>query len=244
VFPGRSRFQWASQSFSRLFAAVLYSGFQGGTSENNLGRDVRVFSGAPFPVTWRHEMARSKKPETTTVYQLRVDLDGSKPPIWRRILVSADITLGDLHDIIQVIMGWDDYHMHQFIVGEMYYSDPSMELDDVEDERSIRLRDIAPKEGSKFVYEYDFGDSWLHSIRVEKILPVEPGVKYPVCVTGKRACPPDDCGGIWGYQGLLEALKDPDDPENQYLVDWVGEDFDPEVFDLDGINRNLAPFRR
>jgi len=102
----------------------------------------------------------------------------------------------------------------------------------------VRLNQIADA-GAKFVYEYDFGDSWEHILLVEKVLPMEPDQQYPVCIKGKRACPPEDVGGVWGYYGFLEAIQDPDHPEHEDYLEWIGEDFDPEAFDLDAVNAAL-----
>lgn len=174
------------------------------------------------------------------IYQIKVTLQNSKPPIWRRLLVPGDTTLADLHDIIQVAMGWEDYHLHQFIIQGEYYGEPSPDdLFDVHDERKVTLRQIAPHEGFRFRYEYDFGDGWLHQILVEKILPPEPGQFYPVCIAGKQACPPEDVGGIWGYYEFLEAIQDPDHPEHEDYLEWIGGEFDPEAFDLEAVNQGL-----
>ncbi len=182
------------------------------------------------------------KPLDHRVYQLKVTLKYTKPPIWRRIQVPADVTLYKLHQILQALMGWYDCHLHQFIVGEIYYgtSDPEFGMDsEMKSERGVRLNKIATTEKSKFVYEYDFGDSWQHEILVEKILPQEEGAHYPICLTGKRACPPEDVGGVWGYEGFLEAIRDPKHPEHDSMLQWAGGSFDPEAFDLEGINVDL-----
>lgn len=174
------------------------------------------------------------------IYQIKVTLRHSKPPIWRRLLVSSGANLFDLHKIIQVAMGWTNSHLHQFIVRGEYYSIPSEEdWEPVIDERKYRLAEIAPAEQSKFIYEYDFGDSWEHEVVVEKILPVDPKAKYPYCVKGKRACPPEDVGGIWGFEEFLEAMKDPKHEEHESYVEWWGGQYDPEAIDLDGINQGL-----
>src|SRR3990170_4395665 len=131
----------------------------------------------------------------TEIYQIKVTINGSKPPIWRRLLVPSDVTLARLHDIIQMVMGWYDAHLHQFIVGDTFYGVPHPDYEDwveMQDERQFRLNEIAPGERSKFVYEYDFGDSWEHVVLVEKVLPPEPGLRYPLCIKGRRACPPED----------------------------------------------------
>jgi len=174
------------------------------------------------------------------IYQIKVTLRDSKPPIWRRILVQSDITLGELHHIIQAVMGWWDYHLHQFIVGQTYYGVPHPDYDfmDMRDESEVRLNQIADA-GAKFVYEYDFGDGWEHVLLVEKVLRPEKGQRYPVCIKGKRACPPEDVGGMWGYYSYLEAIQDPDHPEHEDLLQWRGG-FDPEAFDLDEVNTALS----
>jgi hypothetical protein len=178
------------------------------------------------------------------IYQIKVTLKGSKPPIWRRIQVRGDINLGKLHTILQEVMGWEDYHLHQFIVGRTYYGVPHPDFGfDMRDESRVKLNQIAPGEGFKFLYEYDFGDSWEHVLLVEKVLPPEQGQHYPVCIKGKRACPPEDVGGVWGYAEFLEAIQNPDHPEHEDYLEWIGGDFDPEGFDLDGVNAGLRRLR-
>lgn len=180
-------------------------------------------------------------PSQEQIYQIKVTLDASQPPIWRRILVPGDVTLSRLHYILQAVMGWADYHLHQFIVGETYYGmpDPNYDDFDMQDERKIKLNQVAPGEKSRFQYEYDFGDSWVHTLLVEKIAPPPPGQQCPACTAGKRATPPEDVGGVWGYEEFLEAIRDPDHPEHEEYLDWVGGEFDPEAFDLDEINEAL-----
>lgn len=172
-------------------------------------------------------------------YRLKVTLQGSKPPIWRRLEVAGSTTLARLHEIIQVSMGWTNSHLHQFEVGGESFSDPEFELDDARSERGTRLNQVASAPKDRFMYEYDFGDGWQHVILVEQIGPPAPGVGYPRCVTGKRACPPEDVGGIWGYAEFLDALRDPEHPEHETMVEWSGGDFDPEAFDVDAVNAAL-----
>jgi hypothetical protein len=107
------------------------------------------------------------------------------------------------------------------------------------DERLVLLSEIATTAIRKFVYEYDFGDSWEHEILVEKILPAEAETAYPLCLRGKRACPPEDVGGVWGYEEFLEAIGDPTQEEHESYLEWVGGDFDPEAFDLEETNQRL-----
>jgi hypothetical protein len=177
-----------------------------------------------------------------SIYQLKVTLKGSRPPIWRRVLVPGDIRLSDLHDVLQVVMGWHDYHLHVFTAGGESYGalDPDYGLEDTIDERRVPLSRIAKTPGSRILYEYDFGDSWYHELLVEKILPPDPGVQYPICVTGRRACPPEDIGGIWRYGQFLAAIADPENPDHEELLEWIGGNFDPGAFDLAAINRRLG----
>jgi hypothetical protein len=184
-----------------------------------------------------------KVSKVVPIYQLKVTLDGIKPPIWRRIQVRGDISLFTLHKIIQAAMGWEDYHLHQFMVGEDYYAIPSPEdpLDlEIKNEKRANLFQVAPTEKARFVYEYDFGDSWYHDILVEEILHPEERQKHPVCLAGKRSRPPEDCGGIGGYYECLEAIGDPKHPNHEDMLEWAGGDFDPERFDMEEINRLLS----
>jgi len=184
------------------------------------------------------------KKSDAPIYQLKITLKDSKPPIWRRVLVPSDIPLSKLHRIIQAAMGWWDSHLHQFIVGRVYYGVPDPDdWHEVKDERRARLNQIAPTEKSRFTYEYDFGDDWLHAVQVEKILPPDPAQKLPVCIKGRRACPPEDVGGVWGYANFLEALSDPNHPEHELYKEWIGDEFDPEACDLDDINARLRAIR-
>lgn len=175
------------------------------------------------------------------IYQLKVTLRGSRPPIWRRVLVPGKFSLHKLHQVVQLVMGWTDSHLHQFIIDGQYYSIPSPEdFEPVRDERRHSLSQIATREKRKFFYEYDFGDSWEHVIVVEKILSPESGFKYPACIKGKRACPPEDVGGLWGYGTFLEAIGDPHHEEHDSYLEWVGGDFDPEACNIGEINQALA----
>lgn len=180
------------------------------------------------------------------VYQLKVTLDGIRPSIWRRILVRGDITLFKLHKILQVVMGWQDYHLHQFLINGESYSVISIEAnmlgDDFKDEKRFKLNRVVPLEKLKFTYEYDFGDGWGHTILAEKIFRPEEELKAPVCLDGKRSAPPEDCGGKGGYDDVLKALGNPSRPENAELLEWLGE-YDPEHFDADMVNKGLAKIR-
>ena len=192
-------------------------------------------------------MTSQKNRIDVPIFQIKVTLEGSKPPIWRRLLVCSDTTLANLHHIIQAAFGWWDCHLHQFIVGETYYGEPNPDYSgymDMHDEQDVTLGQIATWRGFKFRYEYDFGDSWLHQVLVEKVLPPAPGQDYPLCIKGRRACPPEDVGGIWGYYHFLEAIADPNHEEHESYLEWVGGEFDPEAFDLEKVNQALGAFRQ
>lgn len=178
-----------------------------------------------------------------SVYQLKVSLRGIKPPIWRRVQVPGDITLAKLHRVLQVVMGWTNSHLHKFSIGGVDYAEPDPDgFLNFQSDRRARLNKVA-RAMQKFEYEYDFGDSWEHDIVVEKTLQPEPGASYPVCLAGERACPPEDCGGLWGYQDFLEAIMNPAHTEHEAMLTWVGGSFDPETFDLDAVNASLRRLR-
>ena len=175
------------------------------------------------------------------IYQLKVTLKRIRPPIWRRVQVPGDIGLAALHGVIQTVMGWYDCHLHAFTIdGELFYQDreTAQECGGRVIGRT-RLNQVVQHEKARFLYEYDFGDSWEHEILVEKILPPEPGIAYPRCLAGKRACPPEDVGGTWGYEELLSAIADPDHPERDEMLEWVGDAFDPEAFDVEAMDMAL-----
>lgn len=177
--------------------------------------------------------------ESNQVYQFKLTLDGIRPPVWRRIQVRASDTLQILHHIIQMVMGWTDTHLHEFEIDGLSYGNPDIDESNFEDESDYFLDEVLEKEGQKIHYLYDFGDSWEHTLVLEKILDPEEGQDYPRCLAGKRACPPEDVGGVWGYQRMLEAISDPGDPEHEEYLEWLGEEFDPEYFDLEEVNKIL-----
>ena len=183
-------------------------------------------------------MRKKKRP----VYLLKVTLKGAHPPVWRRFQVPADVSLYRLHTLLQAVMGWTNSHMHMFTIDGVDYGKPRAERGIfgrvIKDERGTKLNRVVPQEGMTFDYEYDFGDSWQHLIEVEKILPPE-GSTRTACIAGAGACPPEDCGGIGGYEELLEAIADPQHPRHEELTEWLGEKFDPEAFDVEQVNRYL-----
>ncbi|HEX5057608.1 MAG TPA: plasmid pRiA4b ORF-3 family protein [Gammaproteobacteria bacterium] len=174
------------------------------------------------------------------IYQLKITLQYTQPPVWRRVQAPADIRLDKLHDVIQIAMGWTDSHLHAFYINGENYGPPGP-MSDMSDERKARLGDIV-QQGGRLLYEYDFGDGWVHEIKVENISPAEAGAPYPRCLDGARACPPDDCGGPPGYQNLLDTLGDPEHPEREEMLDWLGGEFNPETFDLEQVNKLLRKY--
>ena len=189
-------------------------------------------------------MSPRKKTENRSVYQIKVTLRDSKPPVWRRIQVTSDATLYKLHWILQVVMGWTNSHLHQFIIDREYYGEPHPDYGyEMINERRVKLSEVVSDVKDRFIYQYDFGDDWEHEILVEKILPPEAGVRYPICLKGKRACPPEDCGGVWGYDSFLEAIQNLDHPGHDSMLEWAGGSFDPEAFDLDEVNRELKKIK-
>lgn len=173
------------------------------------------------------------------IYQLKIVLLGSEPSVWRRIQVPGDARLDWLHAVLQVAIGWTNSHLHQLKVGADRYSDTRHNFAEFEGDpeileaRKFTLRQIAPREQDGIGYEYDFGDSWEHEITVEKILPPDAAAATTaLCLDGARACPPEDCGGVGGYDNLLKILKNRKHPEHKRMKQWVGHAFDAEAFDV------------
>ncbi len=172
------------------------------------------------------------------ILQLKITLNDSRPPIWRRIQIADTSTFFDLHNVIQDAMGWEDYHLHNFAFAANRAKNPIIIGPQDEDsmyeklpEDKEILKDWLGKRFEKCRYTYDYGDNWEHAALLEKTLPVEPGIKYPRCLDGKRACPPEDSGGLWGYYSKLEILQDPKHKEYNDTQEWMGKYFDPETFD-------------
>ncbi len=177
------------------------------------------------------------------VYQLKVALQGVQPPVWRHFQAPGDYTLYDLHCALQIVMGWEECHLHEFVVGNDRYTtfyDEDVDLaEGVMEDDEVTLAQVAPNEGMKFAYVYDFGDGWRHEVLVQKILEPDKEGAYPVCLGGERACPPEDCGGVPGYEEFLRAIRDPRHEEHDRMLQWAGGAFDPEAFDVKTVNRNL-----
>ncbi|MEM9919673.1 MAG: plasmid pRiA4b ORF-3 family protein [Bacteroidota bacterium] len=173
------------------------------------------------------------------VYQIKILLEGSKPPIWRRIEMNPETTLSDFHKIIQTSMGWMNGHLHHFIVDGEFYNPPSEWDEFGNDYTGIKVKDILVEEGQNIRYEYDFGDSWLHQIKLEKIKKKGEKVSYPRCIKGKRACPPEDCGGIWGYMELVQIMKNKKHESYEDMYEWLGRELTPEHFEIERVNDKL-----
>lgn len=182
-----------------------------------------------------------------SIYQLKITLQNSKPPIWRRLLVHSNIGLAEFHVVIQHSMGWFDCHLHQFEKDNVLYGIPDDEFTGgtgivIRDEKGYKLSQLLKKEKDWLGYEYDFGDGWSHKAILEKILPYDGSATLAKCVKGKMACPPEDSGGVWGYMNLLEIINDPSHAEYDETAEWLGRSFDPNYFDLEEINEMLTEY--
>jgi hypothetical protein len=180
-------------------------------------------------------MPRVRAPQAAI--RLKVTLKGLRPPAWRRLLVEDTMSLGDLHMAVQAAMGWENSHLHLFMVGREQVGDPR-QLDEVENEARVTVGELAGRGAKSFAYVYDMGDNWEHTITIEGPAPLEPGRAYPACVGGRRACPPEDSGGPWGYADMLEAVVDPEHERHAELREWLGE-FDPEAFSVEAAEARL-----
>jgi hypothetical protein len=188
---------------------------------------------------------RSLKPDPAgTLMQLKVSL-WDRPSIWRRLLVPADIRLPKLHTALQVSMGWTDSHLHRFQYEQVNY-EPAFQLEEAwepdksQDEAKVRLVDVVNRVGDWLLYEYDFGDGWEHEVRVEKIAPApSSGARRVICLGGSRACPPEDCGGVYGYTRMLKVIANPKHREHTETRQWLGRSFDPAAFAVAPVNAAL-----
>jgi len=187
-------------------------------------------------------MPVTKSAVPSEVFQLKATLLGTMPPIWRRLLVPADLTLAQLHDVLQAAMGWQDCHMHEFSAGQRRFGKPNPEdrlmgMPPVENERTVRLSSVLGRVDRKI-------KRGTLAYLLASPLPIDPGTAYPICTGGERACPPEDCGGIGGFYDLLDALGDPTHDQHEELQDWVGDDYDPDAFSIEDVNQMLTPLRR
>jgi Plasmid pRiA4b ORF-3-like protein len=198
-----------------------------------------------------NRQASTQEPPTSGGFsQLRIELEGLDPAIWRRLIVPSNANFGWLHRVIQIAMGWTDSHLHDFQVGEKVISDPVAVADAFEgrpavlNEAKVRLNELVTAPGESFGYEYDYGDSWNHRITVEVLsAPEEAVAGKAVCLAGARSCPPEDCGGVDGYVELLKALKNRKHPDHKAMKEWLGRPFDGEAFSVGETNVHLAKLR-
>ncbi|MGE0139576.1 MAG: plasmid pRiA4b ORF-3 family protein [Ilumatobacteraceae bacterium] len=239
---GSTDFEGLSLTLARTPVSPLYS--RTGFPDRELAAILGVDRSNVVPI--RTAQTPSKR---ATAYQLKVTLRGTKPPIWRRLLVDGSSTLAEVHEVIQAAFGWWNYHLYEFAFGRTRYGIPDPDWDfgpPARDARRARLDKVA-KAGDSFTYTYDFGDDWEHKVTVEKVGPVEAGVTLPTCTDGRRAGPPEDCGGPWGYEELLKILRDPSHPEHTERVQWMtefgGGEFDADAFDPAEFSDSLTALR-
>ena len=166
-----------------------------------------------------------------SVHALRIELLDVEPMVWRRFVVPSDTKLPKFNRMLETVMGWEGYHLHMFEVADLRIGRPDEFSADIIDERQLKLEQLLPRVGSRLQWSYGFGDGWEHAVAVEAIEAPSPDVRYPICAAGERACPPEDCGGVWGYEHLRAVVVDPAHPEHEHLRDWVGTGFDPDAFD-------------
>ena len=177
----------------------------------------------------------------TNILQLKITLKHIKPPIWRRVEVADDITFYELHHVIQIVMGWWNAHLFEFQVDgyRIGITDDDWDTEDTLEAKEVKVSRLLDKEKMKFGYLYDFGDNWEHEIIVEKISAQKKNKNYPSCMKGKRNCPPEDVGGFPGYMHMLEVISNRKNPEREDMLEWLGEEYDPEYFDLEETNGEL-----
>ncbi len=241
---------------NRVSDAKRIIDFRGGLTYCNVWELVHLLNEVPLkPIGYSRGLKTMQavvagkepppKTSTATVYQFKITLKETDPPIWRRIQVK-DCTLDKLHEHIQTAMGWTNSHLHQFMIGGVVHGDPELLCEGWVDEtppvnsRRTKVSKIIPKDGSRFAfdYEYDFGDSWEHEILFEGCLPAEKGTRYPLCVEGERACPPEDVGGVWSFAEFLKAIADPIHKRHEELLEWSGP-YNAEQFDAQAATKEM-----
>ncbi|MEQ8717367.1 MAG: plasmid pRiA4b ORF-3 family protein [Acidimicrobiales bacterium] len=178
-----------------------------------------------------------------SVRALRVELLGVGPVVWRRFVVPSETKLPKFNRMLEAVMGWQGYHLHMFEIADLRIGSSDEDDDDVIDERRITLKQLLPRVGSQVRWAYDFGDNWHYDVVVEAIEEPSPDVRYPMCTAGERACPPEDCGGVGGYEDLRDALADPEHSEHEWLREWAGVGFDPDAFDQTAATQRLRRVR-
>lgn len=182
-----------------------------------------------------------------TVYQLKVTLLGTDPPVWRRFTIPSGVTLHRVHLVLQEVMGWTNSHLYRFEIGAKEYAEPHPDNEFYElpfrNSKRAKLGQLVREKGARFLYQYDFGDGWMHKLVVEDILEREAGKPDLACLAGDRACPPEDCGGTRGYAEMLEVIGDPDHEEYLDTMTWLGGRFDPDTFDVEAVDGKLRSMR-
>jgi Fe-S-cluster formation regulator IscX/YfhJ len=181
------------------------------------------------------------------VIKTTITIADIEPPIWRRILLPRELNFAQLHEVIQAAFGWTDSHLHHFVVGGLVVGAPEFDEDELSNRKILEATEIALRDldfyhlpHPRILYEYDFGDSWLHWIEFDPQMPSEDGIKYPICIDGARHRPPEDVGGPRGYADFLKAWCDPTHEEHRAMQTWAGRSFDPEAFDIAKTNKAIA----
>jgi transcriptional regulator with XRE-family HTH domain len=213
-----------------LLLLLAYARAGGVSLEAILDDDLELYPPSK-PKTSKRTATKTKSAlAPALVFQLKITLEGVRPVVWRRVQLAADHTLQQLSLAIQIAMGWEGYHLHKFFLRDPY---------DGEDISETALVGDVLHEGDSFTYQYDFGDDWRHRIAVEKIVSAKKNSSYPRCVTGQRACPPEDCGGPWGYIEMMHILKNRRHRDYREWRDLAGRDFQPNAFDVQDVNQEF-----
>ena len=187
-----------------------------------------------------HTSSKKTMEPTGTILQIKVSLLESYPLIWRRVLIPSDFNLSQLHEVLQIVMGWQNKHLYRFDINGQEYGEHEAEFEDeieIKSAPQFTLSDVAGK-SERFVYSYDFGDDWQHEVVIEKSFKYDENYNYPICIGGENACPPEDCGGVPGYVEFLKHLLDEDDGDHLDTKAWIGGFFDPKTFDPNRINQD------
>ena len=191
--------------------------------------------------------AASRRSPPTNIYQLLVSLDEIEPKIWRRLWVPDTLTLAKLDHVIQAAMGWTNSHLHEFAIDGHRYGivDPEWDQEpDLLEDKRFRMADVLGTRAQDFLYTYDFGDSWVHSVKIEQVLAAREGINmWPMCIAGANACPPEDVGGTYGYMEFLQAMRDPTHEEHEAMWRWWGGPFDPNGFDVNSANMAIRQLK-
>ena len=183
-----------------------------------------------------------KKTNNQEIYRLKIVLEGTSPSVYRTLDIQSEATFNDLHNAIQILFSWYDMHLHEFRTDTVVIGDPmNDEFGDmgIQDENTVTLKDVFHDPKDSIRYIYDFGDDWIHKVTLEKILEAEEKKCYPRCVRGKRCAPPEDVGGVWGFEEFKEAINDPRHEAHEQWREWYEDDFDPDWFSLGEINKQL-----